>query len=358
MPHVSTAGFLANSASTLANSWSIPLTAGCAVGQAIVVVVSAHASAGEDNNFAATDSKGNTWSEAVHVLQTGNVQMSILWCKPTTALVSGDTIGLTHGGTSTGSVTATADVFDDIQTLDVTQSSSSGSATTVSTGTTATGAQASQLVIGGFGWKVIAGTNDTSFTPGSGYTNSTVRQSSVSGGTYRNVVLEWAYTSSVATRSGSGTVVASSYAGAAVVFNTSTPAQDAAPATDITTTGWTTTPSGTVASVIDETTPSDTDYATSPSNPSSSVLEVKFAPLGVPSSLTGHVLRVRMRANNFTTNTVRVDLYQGATLIANLAAAQVLTTSFVTYSFSLTSGQAGAITDYTDLRFRLTATAA
>jgi hypothetical protein len=357
MPHVSTAGVLENTASTLQTSWTIPLTAGCAVGQAIVVVVAAHAAAGEDNNFAATDSKGNTWAEALHVLQTGNVQMSILWCKPTTALVSGDTIGLTHGGTSTGSVTATAEVFDDIQTLDVTQSSSSGSATTVSTGTTATGAQASQLVIGGFGWKVIAGTTDKTFTAGSGYTNSTVRQSSVSSTSYRNVTAEWAYTSSVATRSGSGTVLASSYAGAAVVFNTSTPAQDAAPAADVTTTGWTTTPSGAVYSVIDETTPSDADYATSPSNPSSSVLEVKFAPLGVPSSLTGHVLRVRLRANNFTTATARVDLYQGATLIANLASAQTLTSSFVTYSYSLTSGQAGAITDYTDLRFRITVSA-
>lgn len=359
MPFVATAGVLELAASTLATSWTVTLTSGCAVGQTAVMVVGSHAAAGEDANYGATDSKGNTWSELCHVLQTGNVQMSVLWCKPTTALTSGDTVGINHGGVSTGSTSAIIRVYDDIQSFDQFQSAASASATAFSTGTTGSGAQAAQLAIGAFAWKVAAGTNDKTFSAGSGYTADTVRQSSVSSGTYRNTVMEDAYTSSVATRSASGTASSSAYAGAIVVFNVSTPAQSAAPVADVTTTGWTTTPGGSVWSCIDEASPSDLDYVTSPANPVNSVLEFKFGPLSVPSLLTGEVGRVRLRANNATSASAKIEIYCGATLIAVLAAAQTITpgAGFVTFPYSLTSTQASNITDYTDIRMRLTVNA-
>jgi hypothetical protein len=135
--------------------------------------------------------------------------------------------------------------------------------------------------------------------------------------------------------------------------------QSAGPSTDITTTGWTATGgTGTLASAIDEFPADDADLITSPGNPSSSVAECKFPSFTDPSFSTGHRLDYRVRVRNAGSYTVVVGVYQGTTLIASTSHTSGLTSSFQDFTLTLSGAEADAITDYTDLRVRVTATAA
>jgi hypothetical protein len=147
--------------------------------------------------------------------------------------------------------------------------------------------------------------------------------------------------------------------GAAHDTTVTTSDQSAGPSTDITTTGWTATGgTGTLASAIDEFPADDADYITSPGNPSGSVAECKFPSFTDPSFSTGHRLDYRVRVRNAGSYTVVVGVYQGTTLIASTSHTSGLTTSFQDFTLTLSGAEADAISDYTDLRVRVTATAA
>lgn len=136
------------------------------------------------------------------------------------------------------------------------------------------------------------------------------------------------------------------------------PAQQVArPATDITTTGWTKTGASTYSSQIDEAVLDTADYVESPVNPTSSVFETKLGPLSDPGVDTGFVITVVLEAVGAATSTAVVGLYQTTTLIASFTQSPVASTPTV-YNFSLSALQASAITNFSDLRIRVTATAA
>lgn len=133
--------------------------------------------------------------------------------------------------------------------------------------------------------------------------------------------------------------------------------QTAHPSSDVTTTGWVATGgTGSLASAIDEPTIDDTDYVTSPATPSASVLEEKFETFSIPTVKTSWSVDYRIRSANASSSTITAALYQGATLIASETRVGV-PTSFTTYTLYLTNTQAATITDGTNLRLRLTATA-
>lgn len=133
--------------------------------------------------------------------------------------------------------------------------------------------------------------------------------------------------------------------------------QTTRPSADVTTSGWTNTGgSGSAFSTLNETTPSDTEFVSSPNNPTSSVLEVKVADFVIPTTKTGWTVDYRIKATSATSSTVVVGFYQGATLIATETRSSVPST-FTTYTMVLTSTQAANVTDGTDCRIRWTATA-
>lgn len=131
-------------------------------------------------------------------------------------------------------------------------------------------------------------------------------------------------------------------------------AQFGRPSSNITQTGFT----GGFAD-IDETTASDADFAFG-ANGGGNTLEVGLSAVTDPASSTGHIVRYRLaKVNNGSPNssgnavTCDVGLYQGATLVHADTGISVGVT-FVTGSFTLTSTEADSITDYTDLRIRVT----
>jgi hypothetical protein len=116
------------------------------------------------------------------------------------------------------------------------------------------------------------------------------------------------------------------------------------PTSDITTGTWTPSTGASLFGVLDETPFDDADFITTSA---SSICEVKYSAGTDPVSSTGHIIRYRAKG---TSGTLTVSLYQGATLIATQT--PTLTTSYQTFTMTLSSGEANSITDYTDLRLR------
>ena len=131
-------------------------------------------------------------------------------------------------------------------------------------------------------------------------------------------------------------------------------AQFARPDSNITQTGFT---NG--FSAIDESVASDADFAYG-ANGGANTLEVGLSNVTDPASSTGHIVRYRLaKVNNGALNntgnavTVDVGLYQGATLI-HAATGISVSSTWTAGSFTLSAAEANAITDYTDLRIRVT----
>ena len=110
---------------------------------------------------------------------------------------------------------------------------------------------------------------------------------------------------------------------------------------------------------IDESIASDADQAWS-TDGSDATLEVGLSNVTDPGVGTGHILRYRVAktddgalSGSGNTKTVIASLYQGATLIGS-DIERTLGGAYTTYTFNLSSTQADAITNYSDLRIRFT----
>jgi hypothetical protein len=95
------------------------------------------------------------------------------------------------------------------------------------------------------------------------------------------------------------------------------------------------------------------DSVNNPAESDGSGFEVALGSLPDPQASTGHVVRVRARRNGGArTITLNWRLYQGATAVIG-AKSLTMTDSYQTSTYTLTSGEADAITDYSDLRVRV-----
>lgn len=113
---------------------------------------------------------------------------------------------------------------------------------------------------------------------------------------------------------------------------------------------------------IDEVVADDADYIQSPASPSNAVYVTKLSSLVNPNSTSGHVMRMRTSVDldNQQTIDFTLQLRQGyvseasqGTLIATHSRTGVTSTSWTTTTYTLTPAEAGAITNYGDLYYRL-----
>lgn len=132
-------------------------------------------------------------------------------------------------------------------------------------------------------------------------------------------------------------------------------AQFARPSSDVTTASWTPSTGATLWGVIDESTASDTDFIEG-SGTTNDTCEVGLSAVTDPQVNTNHIVRYRYRKNASAGNSrdIRVELYQGGTLIAAGSTHTPTTATWTAGTFTLTGTQADAITDYSDLRLRIT----
>jgi hypothetical protein len=142
--------------------------------------------------------------------------------------------------------------------------------------------------------------------------------------------------------------------------------QYARPNTDISKTGWTGVSDNTnLYSNIDESSASEADYNYSTHN-AIRTYECKLSGVSDPSSGSGHVVSYRIAASDSIGSIpgsgdsgnsldVAISVYQGTTLIATTTI--TVPEDPETQTLTLSSGEANAITDYSDLRIRFVTTA-
>jgi hypothetical protein len=141
----------------------------------------------------------------------------------------------------------------------------------------------------------------------------------------------------------------------ALINATPATSQYARPNADISLGGWTDENDGTtnIYQSIDEVTPSDLDYIKSSVNPTSDAVVIGLESKPAPIVDTGHVLRYRYRKEGSGTVNINVALMEGSSVIASWQHDDIGT--ITTAEQTLTELQAGSITDYSSLRFRVTA---
>src|SRR5437867_3163720 len=139
--------------------------AGVATGDSVILTL---AMADASGGVTATDSKGNTYSLAADITNASNVRTVILAAHNVTALVSGDTITVTHPSASVRALSANefsglspTSALDQMHTA-------TGSSTAPSSGATAAAtSEAAELLLGAMG---VAGPISDTFTAGTNYT--------------------------------------------------------------------------------------------------------------------------------------------------------------------------------------------
>ena len=107
---------------------------------------------------------------------------------------------------------------------------------------------------------------------------------------------------------------------------------------------------------IDESSASDSDYIESFTFPSNDIYEAGLGNVDDPSSSSGHVVRYRYSKDvaDGAQMDLIVRLMQGSTTIASQTHTDI-SDSWTDGSFTLTSGEADSITDYTNLRLQFDA---
>lgn len=131
--------------------------------------------------------------------------------------------------------------------------------------------------------------------------------------------------------------------------------QVAVPSSDITTGAWTDIGSSPHYECLNESVASDGDYVQL-NNQTANTFEVKLSAVDDPLSNVNHVVTSRVRKLGTGTISLTGYLMQGSTQIATWSIS--LSSSFTNTTYTLSSSEADAITDYGDLRTRYTGTCA
>src|SRR5438445_13879570 len=154
-----------NSSATTGTTIAVTVpAAGVATGDSVILTL---AMADASGGVTATDSKGNTYSLVADITNASNVRTVILAAHNVTALVSGDTITVTHPSASLRALSANEfSGLSPTSALDQTHTAF-GSSTAPSSGATAGTSEAAELLLGAMG---VAGPISDAFTTGTNYT--------------------------------------------------------------------------------------------------------------------------------------------------------------------------------------------
>lgn len=214
MAHVATIGTATSSSAV--STLSATLTAVASTGHTVVGAVVWESGAGSIPTVSSiTDSRSNTYTIDVSAGGSGNVTDAciIFRARVTTALQVGDTITVNISSGTRNRWLIQADDFDDVDAspLDVTQHTDNpGAATSLTTGATATTAQAYELLYAVFAFPAARGP----VTPGTGWTAGALLEA-----TNRALQALWMYTSSTGAQTATATLTASgTYCGAIAAY--------------------------------------------------------------------------------------------------------------------------------------------
>lgn len=216
MTHVATVGTKIQSAS--ATTVSLTLTAGVAVGHALIVGAAWESAAGVVPTITSiADSRGNAYTVEESANAGVTVAVAIIRARVTTALQAGDTITITVSA-SRSRWLLQADDFDDLKTapLDVHAGNSTGaSSASCTTGTTANTTQAGELL-----YALWAFGPGRTVTLPQGWSGG-AKLETTAGATDRGMQAAWSYVDGTGPKSATlGLSSASVYAGAITTYKT------------------------------------------------------------------------------------------------------------------------------------------
>lgn len=221
MALIGTIGSNTYQASAGTKSFTVTLTSALATGRTIIGAVATENAVGAPPVLTITDNRGNTYTVDKQEDDTGGttVTVTIFSARVTSALSSGDVITMTIGAAdpSRNRWAATVQAFDDIvasSRVDKTASNAAASSS-LSSGTTATTTDPTELVYAAFGMGV------RTFTPGAGFTASAQKATTFGSGD-RALNSEWQYVAITGPQTATATLSSSStYAGAIVTYKAS-----------------------------------------------------------------------------------------------------------------------------------------
>ncbi len=124
------------------------------------------------------------------------------------------------------------------------------------------------------------------------------------------------------------------------------------PGSDITLGGWTSNSAGALYAAVDEISPSSVEYIQSGLNPSGDVCELKFLNVQTPSSNTGITVSYSIKGDASTV--LVVDFVCGSTIIKTWTH-NPAPSVYTRYDQALSSVEAATVTNWPDVRLRLTA---
>ena len=292
-----------------------------------------------------SDNQGNTWTAATSAAETGNYNRVRMYYA-----IAGSTGSLTVTFSDSGVPTN--------ETVEMVVLEYSGAATSSQPEAAATSTVANgtvNVISTSANALIIAAATDTAsaMTAGSGYTarytGSTISYQAVvdmvDGGAAGSHTAEF-----------SGMTGSTAKVGAAFTL-AATAATYPPGGANISAGSWTTsTGSGTLASMMDETPADDADYIQSGLNPSSDVCEVPLLNVQAPSTNTGHVVRYRIKGDASTVLAVSVIGGDGSTVVKTWTHTYA-PSSYTLYEQTLSTGEADAwaAAGYPGSRLRFTA---
>jgi hypothetical protein len=123
--------------------------------------------------------------------------------------------------------------------------------------------------------------------------------------------------------------------------------------TDISAGGWTPSAGATLFGVLDETSPDDSDYAVSPLNPASAMMEVQFAGVQTPNSTSNHIVSYRIKGDGTTAMTI--TLWDPVYGVIDAWPHSPVPNSWTRYDQAISSANAANISNYSNLRLLVVA---
>lgn len=301
-------------------------------GHTIVISGVWEGSGGTVPNLAISDDSGNTGTAAVSAINGTTRQVVLGYLPVAVALASGAHITL-DGDATRGEWAFKAFEWSGLADSPGDQTASNGASTGVAmtAGTTGTLAQASEVVFAAF----AVGPGETlSVTSGSGFTLAGTALSGVGAG-HHQLGHYYQIVSATTAVTGAGTQNSTgAYAGATMTLKAAA-VQTLLPTSDTTTTSWVKEPTGAASFAANNADADDATYnRCSTPDGSHPLVEVLTTPGSTPPTGASVVVRVRARANSFSSATGVLSIIQGATTRAS--ATVTLTSAFAWYELTLT----------------------
>jgi hypothetical protein len=338
-----TVGTAQYASATKSNVLAVTLTRAIPAGHSLAVFVALEAGGGVTSTIGGADARGNTYTAGPHVSDASVRQVLSLVAPVTNALSSGDAITVTASGTRGRWAIVVEEISGLVDSAIDASSTLTGTGSAMTTGATATLAQADELVFAAYSHgPSLTFTADTAsgYAAGGTMVTDPLVSSQHKVSTAYQVVAATTAVNVSATETGSG-AGAANWAALVVTLKGATTVDTAANAASGT--GWVLTGASATIALGDGL---NTTYLTSGDNPSgTNPLKIDFAtPSAPPASGQTATFTLRLWSVGASSASAVVKVYTDTSTLQKTFTTQTLTSTPTDYAFTLSGADVTAIT--------------